>query len=72
MKLHLLPIMIVLPLFGFALIGSINFYSFTKGYSNYPTADKDILYPFSAVIFFFFPLLIYLPEVHYKITNFQN
>lgn len=64
--------MIFLPILGFSLIGSVNFYSFIKGYKNYTTGDKDILYPFSSFIFFFFPLLIYLPEVHYKLTNFKE
>jgi hypothetical protein len=64
--------MIILPLLGFTLIGSLNFYSFLKGFKNYLTGDKDILYPFSSFIFFFFPLLIYLPEAHYKITKFQE
>ena len=38
------------------------------GYSNILTGDKDILLPFSSMIFLFFPLLIYLPEAHYKFT----
>lgn len=40
------------------------------GFSNIITGDKDILLPFSSMIFLFFPLLIYLPEAHYKITIF--
>lgn len=34
------------------------------------TGDKDILLPFSTMIFLFYPLLIYLPDTHHKVTIF--
>lgn len=42
------------------------------GYANILTGDKDILLPFASMIFLFFPLLIYLPEAHYKVTIFGD
>jgi hypothetical protein len=44
----------------------LNILSSRFGFSNILTGDKDILLPFSAMIFLFFPLLIYLPEANYK------
>jgi len=39
----------------------LNIMASRYGYSNILSGDKDILLPFSAMIFLFFPLLIYLP-----------
>lgn len=64
--------MIVLPIFGFLIIGATNHLSLRSGFSSFRTGDKDILFPFSATIFLFFSLLIYLPSVHGKITKIQN
>ena len=37
------------------------------GYINIVNGDKDIFFPFSCMLLLFYPLLIYLPEAHYKI-----
>ena len=59
---------------GLALIGStiLNILSSRFGYSNIFSGDKDILLPFSLMIFLFYPLLIYLPETHYKMIKFSE
>jgi|JI10StandDraft_1071094.scaffolds.fasta_scaffold55807_1 hypothetical protein len=59
---------------GLALLGStcLNIVTSRFGYSNIFTGDKDILLPFSLMIFLFYPLLIYLPETHYKIIKFTE
>lgn len=61
-------------LIGLALILCIflNILASRYGYSNILTGDKDILLPFSAMIFLFFPLLIYLPETNYKFLNYEE
>ena len=38
------------------------------GHANIIHGDKDIFFPFSSMLFIFYPLLIYLPEAHYKIV----
>ena len=53
---------------GFLLCILLNILISRIGYSNILTGDKDIFLPFSAMTFLFFPLLIYLPEAHYKLT----
>lgn len=57
---------------GFALVlcTGLNILSSRFGYSNIKTGDKDILLPFSIMIFLFYPLLIYLPETHYKVVTY--
>lgn len=57
--------MIVVPIIGFLVIGATNYIGSRMGFSNFQTGDRDILFPFSATIFLFFSLLIYLPEVSF-------
>ena len=54
----------------FLLVTILNSFASRFGYSNIHSGDKDILLPFSVMIFLFFPLLIYLPETHYKFIVF--
>lgn len=51
---------------GFAICSGLNILTSRIGYNNIFSGDKDILLPFAAMIFLFYPLLIYLPEAHYK------
>ncbi len=53
--------MIVTKILGFIVIGAANFLSAKFGKSSYKNGDKDILFPFSTMLFLFFALLIYLP-----------
>lgn len=53
--------MIALTIIGFFIIGIVNFLSAKFGISSYKNGDKDILFPFSSMLFLFFALLIYLP-----------
>lgn len=42
----------------------------SAGFRSIQSCDRDILMPFAIVIFLFYPMLISLPEAHYKFTNF--
>ncbi len=55
---------------AFILCTIFNILASRFGYSNIRTGDKDILLPFSIMIFLFYPLLIYLPETHYKVVTY--
>jgi hypothetical protein len=55
---------------GLLICIALNILSSRYGYSNIITGDKDILLPFSIMIFLFYPLLIYLPETHYKVITY--
>lgn len=58
--------------FAFAICIALNLIVSRVGYSSVLTGDKDILLPFSSMTFLFYPLLIYLPEAHYKFTIFGD
>lgn len=53
--------MLVPTILGFILISLANFFSAKFGISSNKHGDKDILFPFSTMLFLFFSLLIYLP-----------
>lgn len=55
---------------AFLICSLLNVLASKFGYSNISTGDKDILLPFCIMIFLFYPLLIYLPETHYKVITF--
>lgn len=59
-----------LELIGFGACAALNILTSKIGYNNIFSGDKDILLPFSIMIFLFYPLLIYLPEAHYKFLAF--
>lgn len=61
-----------LQLIGFSICATLNILTSRLGYSYIFSGDKDISLPFSAMIFLFYPLLIYLPEAHYKFIVFGN
>lgn len=50
----------------------VNILASRIGYSSIHSGDKDILLPFCLMIFLFYPLLIYLPETHYKVIAFSE
>lgn len=50
----------------------VNIVASRTGYSSIHSGDKDILLPFCLMIFMFYPLLIYLPETHYKVIMFNE
>jgi hypothetical protein len=61
--------MILFTIIGFSLTGALNYFSAKYGIKSFKYGDKDILFPFCSMIFLFFSLLIYLPEVNSKINN---
>lgn len=61
-----------LQIIGFSACAVLNTLTSKLGYNNIFSGDKDISLPFSAMIFLFYPLLIYLPEAHYKFIVFGN
>jgi hypothetical protein len=51
----------IITLLGFVCVGGVNVLSSRFGLASYISGDKDILFPFSSMIFLFYSLLIYLP-----------
>lgn len=60
----------LITLIGCASCALLNILTSKIGYNSIFTGDKDILLPFSVMIFIFYPLLIYLPEAHYKFLTY--
>ena len=63
--------MILLNAFYMILCSLASALSALFGFSNVTNGDRDILLPFSSMIFVFYSLLIYLPEAHFKTVKFQ-
>jgi hypothetical protein len=66
-----IQIIMIIEIFGLAFSLFGNFISSSYGFKNTGSQDKDLLLPFSIFIFLFFPLLISLPEAHYKLVNYS-
>jgi hypothetical protein len=64
--------MSVLAIGYFAISIFLNIGASRLGHISVVSGDKDIFFPFSTMLFLFYPLLIYLPESHYKLTTFGS
>lgn len=61
-----------LQILGFIICATLNIFASKIGFKNIYSGDKDILLPFTMMLFLFYPLLIYLPEAHYKFIVYGN
>lgn len=63
--------MFLLGLIGLGISFISNLLASNSGYKNYHGGDKDLLLPMASLIFVFYPIVISLPEAHYKFINFH-
>jgi len=63
--------MILLQLSGLAVSILANFLASHFGNKSKSSMEVDLLFPFTSLLFMFYPLIVSLPEAHYKLINYS-